>query len=78
MQSDFENKTNGLKYEIKLKGVLNESWIEYFEGMTFSYENNAFTLLTGEIKDQAALHGLLKKIRDLGIPLLSVNFLDKS
>ena len=60
-------------YEIKLKGHLNESWADWFEGLTFIHEDDGTTTITGEIVDQAALHGLLKKIRDLGLPLLSVN-----
>ena len=60
-------------YQIKLEGRLNESWVDWFDGMTFSYQGDGTTLLTGEIVDQAALHGLLKKVRDLGLPLISVN-----
>ena len=60
-------------YEIKLKGHLNESWADWFDGLTFSHESDGTTTLTGEIVDQAALHGLLKKVRDLGLPLISVN-----
>ena len=60
-------------YEIKLKGHLNKSWADWFEGLTFTHKSDGTTTLTGEIVDQAALHGMLKKIRDLGLPLLSVN-----
>jgi hypothetical protein len=60
-------------YEIKLKGHLDESWADWFDGLTFTHESDGTTTLRGEIIDQAALHGLLKKIRDLGMPLLSVN-----
>ncbi|MBI9043489.1 MAG: hypothetical protein JEZ06_03335 [Anaerolineaceae bacterium] len=59
-------------YEIKLKGHLNESWADWFDGMTFTHQNHDTTTLIGEIVDQSALHGLLKKIRDLGLPLISV------
>ena len=59
-------------YRIILKGHLNESWADWFEGMTFTYEKDGTTTLQGEIIDQAALHGMLKIIRDLGLPLISV------
>jgi hypothetical protein len=60
-------------YEIRIKGHLDDTWAEWFEGLTITLEENGDTLLTGPVVDQAALHGLLKKVRDLGIPLLSVN-----
>ncbi len=63
-------------YEIKLKSHLSESWADWFDGMTFSHEKDGTTKLIGKIIDQAALHGLLKKIRDLGLPLLSVNHIE--
>ena len=59
-------------YEIRLKGHLDSQWADWFEGMTISLEDNGDTLLTGPVIDQAALHGLLKKVRDLGLPLVSV------
>lgn len=72
----LQNELFGNTYEIKLKGHLNESWADWFDGMTFIHESDGTTTLTGKIIDQAALHGLLKKVRDLGLPLLSVNCLD--
>ena len=60
-------------YHIKLKGQLVPKWMDWFEGLTITLEEDGNTLLTGTVIDQAALHGWLKKIRDLGIPLLSVN-----
>lgn len=59
-------------YEIRLKGHLDNRWAEWFGGLTLTLENNGDTLLTGPVADQAALHGLLRKVRDLGMPLLSV------
>ena len=63
-------------YQIRLQGILKKSWTGWFDGMTFTHESDGTTTLTGEIVDQAALHGLLKKIRDLGLPLISVNQVD--
>ena len=63
-------------YEIRLKGHLDERWADRFEGLTITLEEDGNTLLTGPVVDQAALHGLLKRVRDLGMPLLSVNFVN--
>jgi hypothetical protein len=60
-------------YQIRIKGHLGPQWIDWFDGLTITLEEDGNTLLTGPIVDQAALHGFLKKVRDLGIPLLSVN-----
>ena len=60
-------------YQIRISGHLGREWVDWFEGLTITLEDNGETLLTGPVVDQAALHGLLKKVRDLGIPLLSVN-----
>jgi hypothetical protein len=60
-------------YEIRLRGHLNRKWIDWFEGLTIMLEEDGNTLLIGPVVDQAALHGLLKKVRDLGMSLLSVN-----
>ncbi len=60
-------------YQIRIKGHLGHQWTDWFEGLTITLEENGETLLTGPVADQAALHGLLKKVRDLGMPLLAVN-----
>lgn len=59
-------------YEIRIKGHLDNRWAARFEGMTLTLEDNGDTLLTGLVVDQAALHGLLRRVRDLGMPLVSV------
>lgn len=60
-------------YEIRIKGHLAGRWVDWFEGLAITLEEDGETLLTGPVIDQAALHGLLRKVRDLGMPLLSVN-----
>ncbi len=59
-------------YQIRIKGHLGPQWTEWFGGLTITLEENGDTLLTGPVVDQAALHGLLRKVRDLGLPLTSV------
>lgn len=65
-------------YEIRLKGHLDRRWAGWFDGLTITVDDSGDTILKGPIVDQAALHGLLKKVRDLGLPLLAVNHLYKS
>lgn len=59
-------------YEIRLKGHLAKRWADWFAGLTITLEDTGETRLTGPVVDQAALYGLLRKVRDLGLPLLSV------
>ena len=65
--------SNAPYYEIRLKGHLEARWEQWFDGLTITLEENGNTLLSGPLADQAALHGILKKVRDLGLILLSVN-----
>jgi hypothetical protein len=58
-------------YQIRIEGHLGPRWSGWFEGLTITQEEGGETLLTGPVVDQAALHGLLRKVRDLGIPLIS-------
>ena len=60
-------------HEIRIKGHLDDRWADWFEGLTITLTEDGDTLLTGLVADQAALFGLLKKVRDLGLPLVSVN-----
>jgi hypothetical protein len=59
-------------YEIRLKGHLDQRWADWFDGLQITLQANGDTLLSGPVEDQAALHGVLKRIRDLGLPLVSV------
>ena len=70
--AELQKNLSGKIFEIKLKGHLDESWADWLDGLTFTHEEDGTTTLTGEIVDQSALHGLLKKVRDLGLPLIAV------
>lgn len=67
------NPGQPVAYQIRLKGQLGSEWSDWFEGLTITLAEDGDTLLSGPVVDQAALHGLLKKIRDLGMTLVSVN-----
>ena len=75
MSNELEPKptSQSVVYQIRIKGHLGASFTDWFEGWTLTLEDNGDTLLTGPVVDQAALHGLLKKVRDVGLPLASVN-----
>jgi len=85
-QSTFERmtgkriqyETQQIVYQIRIRGILDPHWSEWFGGMTVSPQESGDTLLIGAVRDQAALHGLLVRIRDLGMPLLSVERVDAS
>ncbi len=59
-------------YEIRIKGHLDNRWADWFEGLSFTHKSDGTTILHGPVVDQAALHGLLRRVRDLGLPLVSV------
>ncbi len=63
-------------YQIRIKGHLGRAWTDWFAGLTITLADNGDTLLTGPVRDQAALYGVLKKVRDLGLPLISINPLE--
>jgi len=64
--------------EIRVKGQLDEHWSNWFEGLTITHTDQNETVLTGPIVDQAALHGLLARLRDLGLPIMSVNLSEEA
>jgi hypothetical protein len=64
------------RYEIRLKGRLDARWAAWFDGLTVTQDSDGTTVIGGPVADQAALHGLLQKTRDLGLPLISVNYLN--
>lgn len=67
------NHTHPSIYRIRVKGHLDCEWTDWFEGLTITQEEGGITQLTGPVTDQAALHALLRRVRDLGLQLLSVN-----
>ena len=81
MSNELYPKTDSSQpvvYQIRIKGHLGSQWKDWFGGLTITLEEDGDTLLTGPVTDQAALHGLLKKVRDLGMPLISVSPVETS
>jgi hypothetical protein len=75
MSNELNPKTDPSQpvvYQIRIKGHLDSKWSDWFEGQTITQEDNGDTLLTGPVVDQAALHGLLKRVRDIGLTLISL------
>lgn len=75
LQSEFSQPQ---VFQIRVKNHLDNQWTDWFSGMSVTLEDDGVTVLTGPVADQAALHGLLKKVRDLGLPLISVNRVETS
>ena len=71
-------KGSSITYEIRVEGLIDGLWEDWFEGMRINYINGTETILVGQLKDQTALHGVLDRIRDLGLNLISVNRIDGS
>ncbi len=67
-----DGRRDGGRYEIRVKGQLDPRWADWFEGLSLTHAADGTTVLVGVVADQAALHGLLQRIRDLGLPLVSV------
>ncbi len=65
--------SHSLVYQIRIEGHIGQQWMDWFDGLAITLEEGGDTILTGPVVDQAALYGLLKKVRDLGLPLVSVN-----
>ncbi len=72
-QNDKMNENYSNVYQIRIKGHLDPGWSDWFEGLSILLEDNGDTLLTGPVVDEAALYGLLRRVRDLGMPLISLN-----
>ncbi len=72
-KQDYDNRT---VYQIRVRGVLDGKWSDWFDGMRISPQGGGDTLMTGPVVDQAALHGLLNKIRDVGLPLVALNIVE--
>ena len=71
--NEMKQSKSSMLYQIKIKGHLRDDWSDWFDGLSISHDETGNTLLTGDVVDQARLHGLLKRIRDAGMELISVN-----
>jgi hypothetical protein len=76
MTDTSAGRTDPPRYEIRIKGHLAARWATWFDGMILTTHGDGTTVLAGPVTDQAALHGLLHKVRDLGLPLISVTPID--
>jgi hypothetical protein len=72
------DRPDAARYEIRLRGHLQTRWAAWFDAMTLSHGDDGSTTLSGPVPDQAALHGLLQKVRDIGLPLISVTRLESN
>jgi hypothetical protein len=73
----MSEKSTDRRYEIRLQGHLHSRWVAWFDGMTLTKSSDGTTVIHGLVADQAALHGLLQKVRDMGLPLVSVTQIDR-
>jgi hypothetical protein len=71
-QRPIDSWNDAGQYEIRLKGHLESRWAAWFDGLTLRHDSDGTTVIEGPVADQAALHGLLQKVRDVGVPLISV------
>ena len=71
-ETETDNQRDAGWYEIRLKGHLDARWVAWFDGMSLTSESGGITLIHGRVVDQAALHGLLQKVRDVGLSLVSI------
>jgi len=74
--SPSDDRPGGGRYEIRLSGHLHERWAAWFDGLSVTHQDDGTTVVSGALPDQAALHGLLQRVRDLGLPLISVTEVD--
>ena len=74
-RSPKRDPSEPMVYHLRVMGHLGSEWIDWFDGLSITLQDNGETLLSGPVVDQAALHGLLRKVRDLGLPLLAVTLM---
>jgi len=71
-QSDTPEASQPRRYAIRIRGHLDQRWADWFDGLSLTHNSDGTTLLAGPLADQAALHGVLNKLRDLGLPIISM------